>query len=423
MVKKSSLITIILLVSLTFISKSVASVQLEQQLEKQLNPENQRGDSPQLVIINDTLIVAWEGDDGARITTSTDKGNNWSDVRRIRENVHMQKMTRYKNQIFITWVDLRRTHSYLIKSSDNGLTWTDEITLFEKNESKNNDFIRENEIIATSKGLYFFYLVILENYSQTLTYKYSSNDGNDWIDSERFLFYCSSDDWPGLIIDSFEDYIHIFLVQQYEASKELIYIRSEDSGVNWDQEIVLSYDPDRTPLYPDDGIDSMYPSGNLIENKIYCKWEDVGVGEFYRFSEDNGETWSDPQSFSIDAPGFFVKFKNEIYYFFDTAHLNQASWSINKGYDTHSSNLRDIESTTEYIHAVHDGGDHIRYRRYAEFHEQTPNHVDDDDSEVDDTGENGIDDDFLLILFIIILFLVLALISIFLVVRRRQKRH
>lgn len=425
MLRKFSLITIILLLSLVTISNPVIPIQLEQQLEKQLNPgyQGECPGGPQLIIINDTLIATWVADDGLKISTSTDNGNNWSDVRRIREDISASyhfsypKTIGYENQVFISWIENNR-YCYLIKSSDNGLTWTDKITLFEKNESITNDFIREYNIITTSKGLYFFYLVVLENYTQTLTYKFSSNYGNDWINSEKYLFYCSSDDWPGLIVNSFEDYIHIFLVQQYETSKELIYIRSEDSGVTWSQETVLSYDPDRIPLYPDDGIDSMYPSCSVIENKIFCKWEDVGVGEFYRYSEDNGQTWIDPKSFSIDAPGFFVEFKDEMYYFFDVNYLDQDNWSVGIGYEVSTSSLRDIKVTSDHIHTILEPPDRIIYKRYGEFHDQTSNHIDNGG----DAGDNGMGEDYLLISIIIMLFLFLALVAIFFVVRRKQKR-
>jgi len=184
-------------------------------------------------------------------------------------------------------------------------------------------------------------------------------DPTGWVDDVRLTNDPGWSYYPHIAVNG--DNIHVVWSDKRDGDFEVYYKKSIDNGVTWSDEIMLT---------TDDGYSSSVRDISLNGDNIYVIWQDSRDGHeeiYYKFSTDNGETWSSDIRYTFEIQGSFwpkIEFdgnlihflwennsygSNEIFY----ANSDSASTTtIISPVDFNDSYFPAFDTNGEYIHVV-----------------------------------------------------------------------
>jgi hypothetical protein len=170
---------------------------------------------------------------------------------------------------------------------DRRLTFCDSASWTTSNYSKN--------IVAGVSGLIH---IVWEDWrddtSPEIYYKRSSDFGSTWSQDIRLTYARYMSKWPSIF--NMDSKIFIVWTDDRDNNFEIYIKRSTDSGMNWGQDVRLSYDANW----------SLQPSVSASDSLVYVVWSDnrdrayVNEEIYYRRSSDFGQSWSAETRLTFD---------------------------------------------------------------------------------------------------------------------------
>ena len=262
---------------------------------------------------------------------STDGGNTWSADRRISQSFG-EEADIGVNGSNIHIVYYYNWQIYYINSTDSGITWSEPQIL--------TGVTRDSFAPSIAVNGSNVHIVWTDHYDKfgnptmgAIFYLNSSDGGLTWSEDFNLTPMNLDADYPDIAADG--DNIHITYCEEQSGLWQIYYRRSEDNGLTWSGEFMLSNSPEDLSL-------------NVIkvkENAVYTSWSDPKnpVTEIYfRNSSDNGQNWFD-----------------EIRMTYDPAH----SWDPDIGIGDKTLHL--------VWHDKRDGAKEIYYKRYPYYNPPT----------------------------------------------------
>jgi len=146
-----------------------------------------------------------------------------------------------------------------------------------------SSYLSEDRSIAASGN--FIHVVWQEHRhgDPEIYYKRSTNRGVSWESDVRIT---NAADYSGApCIGIYQSFVHIIWVDQRAGAGEIYYRRSTNNGATWENEIILSSDPNS----------SFYPSAYISGSGIVVTWEDNRDGNWEIYSKrsvNSGSNWS-----------------------------------------------------------------------------------------------------------------------------------
>jgi flagellin-like protein len=166
---------------------------------------------------------------------------------------------------------------YYKNSSDNGVTWSDNVNL-----TNNLNDSRNPEIAINGDNIYLVWTQELSDGSTEIYYKNSTDNGVTWGTDFRLTYNSSSSFNPNIAVNGSN--IHVVWDDYRNGNAEIYYKNSSDNGATWSSDVRLT-----------NAIDYSYFSKIAVnENNIHIVWTDERDGEaeiYYINSSDNGATW------------------------------------------------------------------------------------------------------------------------------------
>ncbi len=244
---------------------------------------------PTIAVFNSTVHVVWQDQrDGNReiyYKRSTDSGNTWSVDTRLTYDTSSSQYPAIAvmgQTVHIAWYDKRdgNEEEYYKRSTDGGLTWSADTRL------TNNTYIQEQPSISVSGQNVYVVWQDPSSGPNKVGFKRSTNGGANWLPdtllTNRFggtYSPCISASGQNLTI-VWEDHNTFW--------SEIYCILSSNGGLSWSSEIQLSNNNSFS------GYTYVYVDGQNIHvtwwdtNYVAPGWSDI----FYKFSTDNGVSWS-----------------------------------------------------------------------------------------------------------------------------------
>lgn len=285
----------IFLIFLLFGISSIAQAQWEPDIRltndsSSSQISNSRGQS--IAVSGDFVHVVWY--DTRNIyrdiyyKRSTDKGITWTDDIRLAYGTQDSQdpvIAVSGNNVFISWNDTRHGNYevYFKKSTDNGTTWGVDTCL------TLDSFLSFNPCIAVSgSDLHLVWLDNRNNLSSNIYYKKSTDFGETW--SSDFVLSEDNTNSYNVSMSVFESNVHVVWSERV-GFFDVFYCRSTDAGNTWNKAANLSDNP----------TSSWTPAIAANGSHLHLVWSDKidkgSLGDFelyYIQSADNGESWSNP---------------------------------------------------------------------------------------------------------------------------------
>lgn len=251
-----------------------------------------------MVSENDYLHICWidnrDGNFEVYYKRSTNAGLTWSADHRLTNNsayTYAACISAEGVNIHITFSDDRtgKYEIYYMKSTNKGLNWSGEIRLSSADEYHSY----ESDICANGN----LYVAWLEERTGDLDIYFtrSTNDGSSWSSPVRLTPNTYAQKYPVLSVSG----SNIHVVYQDEragiSNVEVYYMRSTNSGLNWQSEINIS---EHSGLSYNGYV---FASGSTV----HIVWDDNRSGDrevYYRRSTNNGANWSGDAIITVE-PG------------------------------------------------------------------------------------------------------------------------
>jgi len=233
----------------------------------------------------DFVHVIWSDDrDGSKeifYKRSTDGGSSWqADEQLTNTNASMDfpSIAAYGSDVYAVWFDNRDFNKdiYFKHSSDNGLTWDADVQL-------TTDAAQS---VYPSLSVYESLVNVVwgegRDGNWEIYYKRSTNKGITW-DPDTRLTNNSSDSFnPSVSVTGSN--VNVVWYDFRNGNGEIYYKRSSDSGVNWEPDIRLT----------NNSGSSIAPSISVSNSYVHIVWYDDSDGNFkiyYVRSTDTGINW------------------------------------------------------------------------------------------------------------------------------------
>lgn len=309
-------------------------------------------------------------------TNSNDGGNTWISpiclIGKPPREISGPKIAVNGSNIHVIWLDLSDKRVHYIRSVDNGDSWSKETALTTVADRS----YRNWNIDEYGNNLHIVY--IDSNYK--LSYVQSNDNGITWSSPKILIPTNSKALHSDIAVNG--STVHIAwwdITRGGKFTTEIFYIKSEDNGLTWEEDINVTRTPMKGKQYVDIAIDI---------NDIYVvytqKVETIKQVHF-SYSEDNGDTWvrtiklsnSTENTFrpiiTVQSEDIFVFWEDHrtksLDVFYKHSSDNGKTWSpdtrITYGYYSH---FADAASTKEAVHLVwvdrRDGNEEIYYKQY-----------------------------------------------------------
>ncbi|MFH1050345.1 MAG: T9SS type A sorting domain-containing protein [bacterium] len=216
---------------------------------------------------------------------STDYGNTWGEDVRLTFDTSTSwapSIEVNESNIHVVWADKRGGaigNIFYKKSSDGGVTWSDDKALTNDPADSYN--------VSTSVFESNIYVVWNDTRSYSLGdifYISSSDAGESWT-KEMNITASFTTSWFPTIMSNGSD-LYLIWSDSRAGGVELYYMHSTDKGDSWEEEMRLT----NANYY------SQWASLAVNCSNLYLVWQDSRSGNeeiYYKFSTDNGKTWSD----------------------------------------------------------------------------------------------------------------------------------
>ncbi|RKX68878.1 hypothetical protein DRP53_09805 [candidate division WOR-3 bacterium] len=242
-----------------------------------------------IVSHNNYVHIVWSDfrSQGAEIycKRSTDYGQSWEADRRLTfdsvagPSSGMAAIAISGAYLHLVWRDTRdgNREIYYKRSSDNGLTWSNDVRL------TNDPGISGLPSITAEDSMVYLVWQDDREGNFEIFFKYSTNWGEDWSDDIRLTNDPGVSAYPTIAVQ--DSLLHLAWHDNRDGNAEIYYKRSTNWGISWSPDTRLTEDPDLSGL----------PTIALSGSYVHLCWMDRrdGNGEiYYKWSSDHGLTWS-----------------------------------------------------------------------------------------------------------------------------------
>ncbi len=242
---------------------------------------------PAIYISNNNEFIVWHdyrddpnGDIEAEIyfKKSTDNGITWSNDFRLTNSVRMSEnpsISVSNSTIHIVWADSRMgggSEIFYKESTDNGNTWTTDLQI-----SNNPPLMVSNNPCISSSGQNLF--VVWNdhrNYHSQIYFKRSIDGGLSWS-SEISISNDSSSSYNASLVN-YNEQLHFVYYDNRDNYFKIYYEKSNDLGLTWLPELKLTHD---------NTAGSSRPSMCISNNQLNVIWCDTRFGNFEIFYKNN----------------------------------------------------------------------------------------------------------------------------------------
>ena len=253
-----------------------------------LSVNHNRGIYPEIGLNEEIVHVIWKDyrDENPEIyyARSLDNGQNWSEPRRLtfdcprKNNIYDLNIVVENSFVYIVWKDYKSGSSeiFLIKSNDNGDSWSESIRLtFDYNPSyfphlavNNGDLF----IAYEDRGVFY-----------NIGFLKSRDGGLSWSELETITSSESSSEKPYLLFN--KGILYLVWQEEFFENRELFFKKSLDYGKSWTDVKQITFDNTK----------SINPRLFVLEGQlvlVYQKYVNKSFYIHYKTSDDFGETWS-----------------------------------------------------------------------------------------------------------------------------------
>ena len=253
---------------------------------------------PRIAAKGDTLhVVYWRGGvfTSSYYVRSDDGGSTWGEPFHLPDTTYtsnnvMPIILFEDDKIAVIWRgDIRGggtelNYGYRL-STDGGLTWDD----IEYVLADDQDMVQKHAFCISNSKLFFIY----SYWDQEIIVEFtkSSDWGETWTDpTEIFRTY----ETGRFDMVARADTVHFAWIGRFDDSQrwETYYIKSEDSGETWSDNMALSTLDDKGSLWPSISVDD--------EGKLVTCWMDFKYSPYFltgdifvRYSHDSGDNWTE----------------------------------------------------------------------------------------------------------------------------------
>jgi hypothetical protein len=242
-------------------------------------------DYPTISVSGSIVHIAWrdtkDGNTEIYYKRSTNGGINWEADTRLSNNpAYSDKpsMSVSGSNVFVVWSDERDVHSeiYFKKSTNGGISWGQETRL------TNSSYHAWAPSVSISGSVILAAWERYYNYRTTIYYIRSNDGGITWgpetlLSNETIWNNELSTSMSGL-------FVHIVCWEFRNGNSDIYYKRSSDGGLSWDLDLNLS----------NTSAIKYYPSVSVSNSMIHTVWQEntpEGYEIFYRRSTNNGVSW------------------------------------------------------------------------------------------------------------------------------------
>jgi hypothetical protein len=243
---------------------------------------------------------------------STDAGLTWSTDVQLTDNTSVPDgpcIDVFGSTIHIVWQEQRdgKHEIYYKRSADAGLTWGPDTRLSDTSAIAISPFIA-----VSGTNVHVVWSDSRDGtYNYEVYYKHSADGGLSWGADTRLTNDLAYSGYPH--ISAFDSDVSVVWCDGRDNNYfEIYYKRSADAGLNWDEDIRLTNDPDFS------GPPSVAVSGLAI----HVVWTDGRSGNneiYYKRSIDGGVNWEEDMRLTNAVP--FIKYSPAVLASNDAVHV------------------------------------------------------------------------------------------------------
>ncbi len=211
---------------------------------------------------------------------SSDNGLTWdADVQLTTDAAQSiyPSLSVYGSLVNVVWGEGRDSNweIYYKRSTDKGITWDPDTRLTNNSSDSFNPSVSAN---GSNVNVVWY---DFRDGNGEIYYKKSSDSGLNWEPDMRLTNNSGSSIAPSIAVS--DSTVHIVFQDDRDGAHKIFYIRSTDTGTNWEQEISLT-----------DDDSSFLPSVTVSNLNVHIVWAfeyPLNREIFYKRSTDNGLTW------------------------------------------------------------------------------------------------------------------------------------
>ena len=351
---------------------------------------------PRIVANGNTLhVVYWSRPAGTNLAfylRSNDRGGAWNEPFLLPDTTHMSNcgvpIIRFEdNNLAVIWRgDIRgggtRLNYGFRLSADNGMNWNDIEYVLPDDQT----MLQKHTFCISASKLFFIY----SYWSQEIIVNFtrSTNWGESWTEPAEVF---RTQETGRFDMAARGDTIHVVWPGRYDYSYnvwETYYIKSENAGADWTENLLLTAFDERGSMWPSISINER---GDIVVCWIDFKYSPYWwTGDlFVRYSYDAGESWTEEEQimFTHTAASPRILWKGDSLHivwednryggpdpFYRVSHDNGLTWGEEQRIDDDPvmSHTPDLAVFDDNVHVVwddrrpYDPGRGIYYSRWEE---------------------------------------------------------